>query len=122
MIVVREDRKPLDVEYMAILYDWILSVILPLFRQARSDCLRIDREVTSETARSSQKRAARRKAFRHLTKKKLLAYSRGRLTNEDTEDEEDEEVANIVENEDTTDDGMPCIGEEAEARDDGDLS
>ncbi|KAH0292079.1 hypothetical protein KCU62_g2415, partial [Aureobasidium sp. EXF-3399] len=44
--------------------------------------------------------------------RKPLEVDRGRLTDEDTEDKKDEEMADIVENEDTTDDEMPEDGEE----------
>jgi len=109
VIVIREDRKPLDVEYMEVLCDWLSTILLPLFKQARSECTLVDRRESSISTRTSQKRTVRQNVLRQITKQNLFAYSRGRLTDEDTEDKKDEEMANIVENEDTTDDEMPWI-------------
>jgi hypothetical protein len=117
VIVVREDRKPLDVNYVEILCDWIDEDLLPLFKQARANCVRIDRDATSVHDSTSQKRAVRQTVFERITKENLLAYGRGILTDEDTEDGEDEEVEDVVENQDTTDDEMAELEEGSEASD-----
>jgi hypothetical protein len=115
IIVMREDRKPLDVNYMEILCDW-LEDLLPLFKMARADCGRIDRDASSVHDPTSLKRAIRQIVFGRITKQNLLAYSNGRLKDEDIA--EDEKVEDVVENQDTTDDEMPGLDEGSEASDD----
>jgi hypothetical protein len=117
VIVVREDRKPLDINYLEILCDWIDEDLLPLFKQARLDCTGIDRQKSSIDDPTSQKRAIRQRVLERITKQNLLAYSGGKLKVEDTEDTEGEEVEDVVENQDTTDDEMPELGEGFEASD-----
>jgi hypothetical protein len=118
VIVMREDRKPLDVEYVQILCDWILNDTRPLFKKARAECTQITRQGFKGRPRTSRHRAIRAKVFEVITKQSLLAYSGGRLRDEDLEGsggEEDEEMADIIENDDKTDDEMPGDGEESEA-------
>lgn len=120
VIVMREDRKPLDVEYLEILCDWISTDLRPLFKQARTECSRVRHETFRGAIRTRQQRSIRERVTRVITKQNLIAYSRGRLTDEDAEDTEDEEMADIIENEDTTDDDMPEDGKEIDDSDDDD--
>jgi hypothetical protein len=120
VIVVREDRKPLDVNYLEILCEWVSKDLLPQFKQARAECVRVDGQKSSIADRTSQKRAIRQRVLERITKQNLLAYSGGKLKDEDTEDTEDtegEEVEDVVENQDTTDDEMPELEEGSEASD-----
>lgn len=117
VVVMREDRKPLDVEYMRILCDWISNELRPLFKQASVECKKL---TASGGAYIRQRDAVRERVLAHITKRRLLAYSGGRLRNEDNEDTEDEEMADIIENDDTTDDEMLEDGEEASDSDDDD--
>lgn len=95
--VIRRDRKPLEVEYVRTLCDWISEELRPLFKKARKECARIRREKQGAIARREQ-RAIREKVFRRITKQRLLRYSHGRQKDEDTK---------IPENNDATDDEMP---------------
>jgi hypothetical protein len=92
VIVVREDRETLGVEYMEILCDWVSTNLLPLFRQARSECALIERREPSVTARTSQKRTVGQNVLRCITKQNLIAYSRGRLRDVDTKNRGDEKM------------------------------
>jgi hypothetical protein len=115
IIVIREDRQPLDVEYVQILCEWLSKDLLPRFKKARVNCVLTDHFATSVDDSTSQKRAIRQWVFERITKQDLLAYSRGRLKDEGIT--EDEEVEDVVENQDTTDEDMPDIEEESEASD-----
>jgi hypothetical protein len=118
VIVIREDRKPLDVKYTEILCGWILNVLRPLFKQVRADCTQITRQGLKGRPRTREHRAIRQKVFKLITKENLLEYAGGRLKDEDpedSEDAEDEEMVDITENDDTTDEEMPGDGEESEA-------
>jgi hypothetical protein len=107
VIVVREDRKPLDVQYVETMCHWLNNVLLPLFKQARTTCKRVDRgRLPHVTDRPSYKRAVRENVFRLITEQNLLAYSDARLRDEDTEDREDGEMADIIDNEVTTTDEL----------------
>lgn len=107
MIVMRKDRKPLDVKYMEIFCDWIEKRLWPLFRRAVAECRKLKSQGFHKLDLPREQRAIRERVFRIITKQNLLAYSRRRLRDEDTEDTEDEEMRDIIENEDTTDDEMP---------------
>jgi hypothetical protein len=116
-LVTSVDCAILDINYLEILCDWIDEDLLPLFKQARLDCTGIDRQKSSIDDPTSQKRAIRQRVLERITKQNLLAYSGGKLKVEDTEDTEGEEVEDVVENQDTTDDEMPELGEGFEASD-----
>ena len=120
VIVIREDKKPLHVEYVEVLCSWILNDLRPLFKQVRAENTEVTRQGFKGRPRTTRHRAIRQKVFQLINKQSLLAYSGGRLIDEDTEEAEDEEMADIVENEDTTDDEMPEDGKEVDTSDDDD--
>ena len=104
VIVVRQDREPLGVQYVEIMCDWLENVLRPLFMETRKICTRVDRgEVPSVPDRASYKRAVRERVFNLITKQNLLAHSGGRLVDENPGDGEEEEDSGYGEDEDTGD-------------------
>ena len=121
VVVVREDRKPLDVQYVEILCDWISTDLLPLFRQAMSGCLRLNRPRArgNATTRMTEQLAIRQRVLDRITKQNLLAFSRGRLRDEDAGVREDPNMAEIIEDHDTTGNKMPEDSKVSETSDSG---
>jgi hypothetical protein len=116
VIVVRQDREPLDVQYVEIMCDWLENVLLPLFKEARVTCTRVDRgQVPRVPDRTSYKRAVRERVFRLITKRNLLEYSGGKLTDENPGDDEEED-SGYGEDEDTGNGKNGDTGDEEEGR------
>jgi hypothetical protein len=111
VIVMREDRKPLGVEYVGILCHWIMHDLRPLFKKARAEWIQLKRGLRKSDPSTRKQRAIRERVVRRITKQSLLEYGRGRLRDEDTESTEDEVMENIIKNGDETDGEMPEVDE-----------
>jgi hypothetical protein len=61
VIVIRADRKPLDVEYLEVLCEWIQNELRPRFEKARAECTRVDQLVSKEINRKIKQRTIRKK-------------------------------------------------------------
>ena len=110
VIVMREDRKPLDVQYVEDFCDWIMTRVQPLFTQAKRECKQLKTQDFSNFAYTREKREIRERALRRITERSFLTYRRDRMraqNRRDMGDTQEEEMTDIIENEDTTDAEMP---------------
>ncbi|KAI5239836.1 hypothetical protein E4T43_06544 [Aureobasidium subglaciale] len=108
VVVLRKDRQPLTINYVRTLCDWVEAKLRPMFMKARADCLKLDRHYLNNLRTGTNPQPGmeviRTRVLNQVSRQNLLVWSRSRLSNEMTTNDN---VVKIPENHDVTDDEMP---------------